>query len=135
MSMIKLKTARLTGAALDWAVAKATGAGELKIVQECGGKTVSCIYELPEGGCWTNHYTPSTDWSQGGPLLETYNIQLNFNGHGHGGFCAYVCRDNGVEWFPSGGGKTHLVAACRAIVASKFPDEIEVPAELAEGQA
>ena len=52
MQMIEVKAADLAGLALDWAVAKAVNAydGEYKF----------------------RPFSPSTDWSQGGPLLAKH---------------------------------------------------------------
>ncbi|RJG10967.1 DUF2591 domain-containing protein [Pseudomonas cavernicola] len=120
MSNIEVKTADLIGPALDWAVALATGADELKVGADGG---VSCIYQLPDGGCWTNYYRPSTDWSQGGPLIEKHITALNQSG-------------TETWWAHSedrlGLGPTALIAACRAIVAAKLGDTVSVPAELAQ---
>ena len=130
---IEMKTAELHGSALDWAVAKATQAEELKVT---GSGRISCVYEIaPMEGCWTNDYQPSTEWSEGGPLIEKYHIQTSYNGRGFKTdsgeyWCAYVCNAAGVEQRPSGSGGTPLVAACRAIVATKFPNTVSVPAEL-----
>ena len=55
---MRVKTNELTGAPLDWAVAK------------CEGEEVRLIKGQLET-LWTdNGYKPSTDWSQGGPIIE-----------------------------------------------------------------
>lgn len=124
---MKVKTSELNGPALDLAVAKATDADDISIT-EFG--TICCIYELACGsGCWTSNYQPSTCWSDGGHLVSKYRMD----------FCcehpetigAALCDENGLYiddrmMF----GKSHLVAACRAIVAAKLGDEIDVPDEL-----
>ena len=51
---MKLKTSELTGAALDWAVAKCEGYVGVALQERTG----------------TDWYSPSTDWSQGGPIIE-----------------------------------------------------------------
>jgi len=56
-----MKTSELTGAALDWAV------------QQCEGarKDIDFVW-------WTDdHYTPSTNWEQGGPIIERDGIGLD----------------------------------------------------------
>jgi hypothetical protein len=103
-----MKTSELTGAALDWAVAKCEEA----------------TYPL---GYWTDmvargNYTPSTDWSQGGPIIERERIE--FRQARTGMFASYP---DGETWF----GPTHLIAAMRCYVASKLGDEVEIPEELA----
>ncbi|MBD1590232.1 phage protein NinX family protein [Pseudomonas typographi] len=123
---VEVKTQDLEGAALDWAVAKATNAPELKISAR---GTVICTYEIPEGSCWTSFYEPSTDWSQGGPLIEKYGVSLD---------C--IAPLNSWEAFVWGGpsacngfiaeAETPLIAACRAIVASVLGDTVSVPREL-----
>ncbi|BCP56311.1 hypothetical protein K32_49280 [Kaistia sp. 32K] len=138
--MTEVKVAELSGKALDWAVAQADGRclhERIRIVrynddsdyicEDCGKDT----YMEPIRQTWK----PSTDWSQGGPLIEKHNIQTSYNGNGfhrsttgkH--WCAYVCKPHGPER-ASGSGPTPLIAACRAIVAAKFVDTISVPAEL-----
>ena len=57
--MPKIKTSELTGAALDWAVAKCEG--------------VKLKYGL------TDDERYSTDWSQGGPIIEREFISLDYD--------------------------------------------------------
>lgn len=125
--MVEVKTAELVGPALDWAVAEADGADELKVVPWGDGKTVSCIYWLPDGGCWANHYSPSTDWSHGGPLIEKHSVWL---GAPYG---SRRCWDASYHTScEAHDGDTPLIAACRAIVDAKLGDVVRVPAELVQ---
>ena len=99
-----MKTNELTGAALDWAVAKCED-----------------VY------CFDGSYTPSTNWAQGGPIIERE------------GFCIQPFKD-GWECFVAhrlfeddhhhSKGPTPLIAAMRCYVASKLGDEIDLPKEL-----
>ena len=104
-----MKTNQLTGAALDWAVAKCED-----------------VY------CFDGTYTPSTNWAQGGPIIEREWIEL--------------CRLNNGEWrgqwyeqatekIHREYGDTPLIAAMRCYVASKLGDEVEIPTELTQGEA
>lgn len=76
---MKIKTRELTGTALDWAVGKADNrlirhglGGSLEV----RGRTESGA-ELPsEWDIWMI-WTPSVDWSQGGPLLESSRIRID----------------------------------------------------------
>jgi hypothetical protein len=103
---MKMKTNELTGAALDWAVAKC------------------------EGVSWASYFKDgySTDWAIGGPIIEREKIDLNWD-------LTLTHRVDGL-WFARGddGGDvtatTPLVAAMRCYVASKFGDEIDVPEEI-----
>jgi hypothetical protein len=108
-----MKTSELTGAALDWAV------------QQCEGarKDIDFVW-------WTDdHYTPSTDWAQGGPIIERDGIGLDQ----YADYPRWQAFTPAPEQ-PSGqavcNGPTPLIAAMRCYVASKLGDEIELPKEL-----
>jgi hypothetical protein len=66
-------------------------------------------------------YTPSTDWAQGGPIIEREFIWLEINE----GQC--YAHKNGLDFYE---GETPLIAAMRCYVASKLGDEVDVPEEL-----
>lgn len=120
MSMTAVKTQDLTGAALDWAVAGATNEQGYwaELFQQCviTGKTLGGI---------SLKYSPSTDWSQAGPLLEKHKIGF---GPVRGGWVAHPHRPNEpTDWMRA---EAPLVAICRAIVADKLGMVVTVPAEL-----
>ena len=106
-----MKTSKLTGPALDWAVAKA------------------------EGLEWIHYYTDelygplhfSTDWSEGGPIMERELLEPSFDGaEGYLWWCSgakvtYIVKDIMEP------GPTILIAAMRAYVAFKLGDEVEIP--------
>ena len=91
---MKIKTSELSGAALDWAVAKSTG------------------------NPWL-HF--SSDWSQGGPLFESWSRMT-------------LCETDGECSVAVGmsecSGNTILEAFCRALVTERSGPEVEVPDEL-----
>ncbi|HDS1694367.1 TPA: DUF2591 family protein [Pseudomonas putida] len=121
--LIGVKTARLIGAPLDWAVAVAIEAAEIAI----GEHGVICIYDTPEGGCWTNLYQPSKDWSQGGLLIDEHRGSTQHSP----GLAEEACYSGG----PAGAdawsyGPTALVAFCRGLVRYKLGDTVQVPKEL-----
>lgn len=107
-----MKTNELTGAALDWAVADA-GEVNLEMHYALGGK----------------EWKPSTDWAQGGPIIEREEIALEPMTHDEHGDGWLATRVEGpaicMEFGP-----TMLVAAMRCFVVSHLGDEIEVPDEL-----
>jgi hypothetical protein len=111
-----VKTSELTGNALDWAVAKC----------EVGADFIGEIDDP--------HFY-STDWAQGGPIIEREGISIcnvDANSWGEGGWTASL----GELWSPSEEGwisPTALVAAMRAYVARKLGEDVEVPAELNRG--
>lgn len=115
---IEIKTAELTGAALDWAVAKAEGV-EISL----SGAHPHAVVD----GRLVGYYAPSSKWNQGGPLIEKYKLDIG----------APLENKNGpwnaaTEWAHPMGykGDTPLIAACRAIVASVLGDTVSVPKEL-----
>lgn len=116
---MRVKTSELTGAALDWAVAKCEGGvGENQLL-----------------GAW---YAPSTDWAQGGEIIEREKLGVWFSDEvidEDGNILREVCwycetsctADNGDEPYQFDTGATPLIAAMRCYVASKLGDEIEIP--------
>jgi Protein of unknown function (DUF2591) len=110
---MKIKTNQLTGAALDWAVAKCEGVTVLPKMR--GG----CYVTLNKGETVLLCY--STDWAQGGPIIEREKTTLEWTGED---WMSYIRHDE--EFF----GPTPLIAAMRCYVASKLGDEVEIPEEL-----
>ena len=109
---MKIKTSELQGAALDWAVAKC--------------EKVEFTYEdHPHHEMFCMHY--STDWSQGGSIIEREGITVRCIGSNINGFIwdadASGAYDGGEEME----GPTPLIAAMRCYVASKLGDEVEIP--------
>jgi hypothetical protein len=121
---MKIKTSELTGAALDWAVAKCEGVALLDPHNN--------EWEL----CWTllgdnsgDYYQPSCDWAQGGPIIEREGIAIRR----YGDFPETRWQSDTWQFRfvdPQTYGHTPLVAAMRCRVASKLGDEVEIPEEL-----
>lgn len=108
-----VKVSELTGAALDWAVAK------------CGG-AVGENDRLP----W---YSPSTNWAQGGPLIESikgFKFKQWLESKPETCCEAHIHNYEG-DWIQFG--PTPLIAAMRCYVASKLGDTVEVPDETLTG--
>lgn len=111
-----MKTNELTGAALDWAVAKCEGVKVLIIEQQI---------------VWPEDYEPSSDWALGGPIIERESIGVT-------PITVTVGDDRGKrKWFANHedkadfqDGPTALVAAMRCYVASKLGNEVDIPKEL-----
>jgi hypothetical protein len=117
-----MKTSELTGAALDWAVTKC----------ETG-------QPLDRNGPFLVAFKYSTDWAQGGPIIEreqlsveplytadgldcwvAFGHNLRYDDHGN-----YIQGSDNRQYGP-----TPLIAAMRCYVASKLGDDIDVPEEL-----
>ena len=114
-----MKTSELTGAALDWAVAKCEPDDTLALYFDESTGEPLCHDDWPDN----QEYKPSTDWAQGGPIIEREKIEI-------------FIRDE--MWFAYSSlslpqdfhGSTPLEAAMRCYVASEFGDEVDVPDEL-----
>jgi len=117
-----MKTSELTGAALDWAVAKCEG---FKLDLNPSDKILSGWWQ-----CGPNAWQPlrqySANWGHGGEIIEREKIRLDTSWREEDGH--WAARIDGVGgWW---GGDTPLVAAMRCYVASKLGDEVDVPEEL-----
>lgn len=120
---MKVKTADLIGTALDWAVAVLEG-----LTEENSWTTIEIFKAARAGGL----YWYSTDWSQGGPIIERQEIGLRRNapcsqGREWEASPSITAKGAGGKW---GYGPIPLVAAMRCYVASRLGDEVDVPDEL-----
>jgi hypothetical protein len=108
------KTSELTGAALDWAVARSE--------EIARGFNSGFFTEIVLRGT----LSPSTVWAQGGPIIEREAIGI-YQAIGRG-WCAAKQKTQfrQAEWC----GATPLIAAMRCYVASKLGDEVDIPEEL-----
>jgi hypothetical protein len=126
-----MKTAELTGVALDWAVAKCEGATDFWFDTvathwvKLDGKDRALRYG------WAQSYLPSTDWAQGGPIIEREGISTRFDPKdARGAWYAVLGEHRFLSPDFEGTGTTPLIAAMRCFVASKLGNDIEIPEEL-----
>lgn len=111
-----MRTSELIGPALDWAVAKC---------EDADPKWAG--FSIHKGQVWSNAriYSPSTNWVQGGPIIERERIEL---------VCATSPRvwsafithyaQNRPHWTTQGNDPAPLIAAMRCYVAFKLGNEI-----------
>jgi hypothetical protein len=100
---MKIKTSELSGVDLDRAVAHALGAPD-------DGNGLPCY---------------STDWGQGGPIIEREGLCLWSEGYDWEAKIQIGSGEWLTEW-----AETPLIAAMRCYVASKLGDTIDIPKEL-----
>jgi hypothetical protein len=98
-----MKTSELIGAQLDWAVATCEG-----------WKRELCYLN-------TEYPNYSTNWSQGGPIIEREGIDILFRAER---VLAYATTQIYCD------GPTPLIAAMRCYVASKMGEDVDIPEEL-----
>jgi len=116
---VKIKTSELTGTALDRAVATIENIG-------CFPPRMHSGKVVPTDNS-ADCYSPSTDWAQGGPIIEREHITVVFRNSVwvSAAWSARISQDDKTEYGP-----TPLIAAMRCLVAAKLGDEIDVPGEL-----
>lgn len=134
---MKVKTAELSGRALDWAVALSTGQYEMtNVPEDIDGKNSCCILAPtglvdngfrwpPRGKVGPLYFIKkySTDWSQCGYLIDRFDVDISPQYPGY-----FASAKMGIRSF----GDTRQIAICRAVVASKLGDEVDIPDELME---
>jgi hypothetical protein len=106
-----MKTSELTGAALDWAVAK------------CEGYSQECLDDIAITGQQYESGFYSSDWTQGGPIIEREMIELVPQSPA---LWEAMYRNQHIPH----DGPTPLIAAMRCYVASKLGDTVDIPKEL-----
>jgi hypothetical protein len=131
---MKIHVSDLSGSALDWAVAYGLN-GEKVFFEAFGSRMLgrSIIKETLNG-----EIRPSTDWSQCGPLIDKYNIDLCCEWEEM--HCATMNTVDGnsiaVDWMEDDDaffyGSTKLQAACRCIVGHNLGEYVDIPDELLE---
>ena len=112
---MKIKVSNASNIQLDWLV------GYIQTYAATNGKPV-LTGDLMQKALQNGMASPSTDWAQGGPIIEREVISIvgfdpdpkNWNAHQEGLYFVEGCP-------------TPLIAAMRCFVASKLGDEVEVP--------
>lgn len=126
---MKIKTSELTGRALDWVVAEMEGLRPDFSQQYYG----SFATGKEHSGCSEGKpYSPSTDWEQGGPLIERERVEIVPWNEPPGveDWAARTFPRPSLDPSKESRGHTALIAAMRAIVAAKLGEEVDVPEEL-----
>lgn len=129
---MKINTRELIGPALDWAVAKCEGKNivldPMGFRSEAPNSPQAGFWVWPKDGPYQivgREFSPSTNWAQGGPIIEREWISI----------AAHKDGWRTIKFFEGGGcvynkGSTPLIAAMRCYVASKLGDEVDAPEEL-----
>lgn len=122
-----MKTSELTGAALDWAVAKCEGVN----TQWYAPEDQLLVYCPDDFFTWH----PSTEWEFGGPLIELEKLCVGYRHQADPAYCPINDQETNCWARTTAGGylsygPTPLIAAMRCYVASKLGDEVEIPEEL-----
>lgn len=142
--VVAVRSADLEGVALDWAVAIAK-TGRVLVFPEGGHYPPEGSISLNEDDftLWINDgegdsqcWSPSTLWSQCGPLVDEHILSLlvavepkaGWEAVGGIKYCATAKGRNGSETMAFG--DTRMIAACRAVVEAELGAVVSVPGEL-----
>ena len=117
-----MKTSELTGQALDWAVAMCEGIDH---------DTAAMNIMFGDDNGWFLAF--STDWAQGGPLIEREGMSLHKEDTNEWRAVMWWDDENSAADIQMIG-TTPLIAAMRCYVASKLGAEVDVP-ELLQGES
>lgn len=124
-----MKTSELSGAALDWAVAKCEK--ETFVHGQYEHSSADNTIWARGGASVEKRF--SVDWAYGGPIIEREKIALGWESYDLPE-PTLGCWVATVHTPPQGCrqeiGPTPLIAAMRCFVASKLGNEVEVPEEL-----
>lgn len=148
--MVEVRCGDLIGQALNWAVFCAIYKGmqpTINVVEastrRIPGAAKAMQFPRSVSLSYTGAYdiecrwNPQGDWDECGPLIERFNI--DFTVERKDLIYASACDDSGMPVMPSevhgAFGPTHLIAACRAIVAARLGEVVSVPAELISATA
>lgn len=128
---MKVKTAELSGKALDWATGRAIGAN---VGITIGGLVKEITSHNPiDMSLWQ----PTNDWSICGPLIEKLKISCYASVDPESSKVYHWVAVNEKVPYDKRRGYTASepkIAICRAVVASKLGDEVDIPDELMESK-
>lgn len=125
---MKIKSSELTDATLDWAVAKCIVGEEMSRLRVRNGR----VDLLKDGGEPSAYRLPtnfSTDWAQGGPIIEREMIDIEYL-HSTNQWHSTHPKNRGGLIRHHGYGPTPLIAAMRCYCFAKLGDIVDVPDEL-----
>lgn len=125
METVKIKVSELSGVALDWCVAKCEHSlKKFHYGDPCYNKSTKKVYETQGLQQIGANFAPSTNWAQGGSIIEREGISVMLKNRSPAN--GWIATYNN----PWTNGPTPLIAAMRCYVASKLGDVVEIPQEL-----
>lgn len=123
---MKIKIDEATPLQLDWMVC--ISEGNTPVINPHRFGSISYGYFTSELGYAIPNYT--TDWAQGGPVIEREKIDIVWEGNICQAESENLSADDEDYRYGLGYGPTPLIASMRCYVTSKLGDEVEVPEEL-----
>lgn len=126
--MKSIKVDEATGPVLDWLVAKCAGLEvEVKNRDDKSVVRLTNHHDMFSSGARSWAFEPSSNWSQGGPIIERENISLASQSTRLAEFWQADIGHSSkfTQW-----DHKPLIAAMRCYVMSKLGGTVEVPEEL-----
>jgi len=124
---MKIKVSEATKPQLNWLVAKCNQDWTDE------DRWMNTLGYVDSGDPDDEPYQPTTDWAQGGPIIERKEINLTCYSPpkiGINWWSATIIRAGTLTVEEIGQGPTPLIAAMRAYVISECGEEVEIPEEL-----
>jgi Protein of unknown function (DUF2591) len=121
VNKMQVKVSELSGAALDWAVAICVAKHDIPPVYKVLERGTRKVYQSFGQAQMGYSFGPSTNWAQGGLIIDREEIAL---GKSWGCWKAFTETAEGQ-------GPTPLIAAMRCFVASKLGEVVDIPDSLA----
>jgi hypothetical protein len=138
--MKTIQVSEATNSQLDWLVAKCWFTDRRVELSVLGHLPFGVEKQPGSGDRYTGWmgFNPSTDWSQGGPIIEREKINLEW---WHTDQLWHSCMNERLQYDGQGefiegsdfhlSGPAPLIAAMRCYVASNLGNEVEIPDVLA----
>lgn len=129
--LVEVKTSELSITAIHWLLAEIQGMKSR--IYMCPVMGEYRVAATPADSEIEDAWLPTLDWGQCGPLIEEHRVSLTgpgcMGGQPDSLWSAHIDTGSfaGSKYYSA---PTALIAACRAIVASKFGDTVQIPAEL-----
>lgn len=117
------KVSELTGAELDYWVARAAGTSNAKLRRVGPTENGGFVFVEHVQADGNTLYSPSRDWKHGGPIIEREAIELRKHWQRES-WSARIDSDRHGLAPRYGYGETPLISAMRAYVSSKYGDTV-----------
>ncbi len=120
-----MRVADLTGPLLDLWVARADGmacAPSKKVAEGFVVRNGDGLFIGYIGGDYVPQYAPSSDWSQGGPVVDKYRIDLAYNDTG---YCHAKVLDK--QYYSTNALEAAMRALVHSVYGAEVPNESDQP--------
>lgn len=118
-----MRVSEISGALLDYWVGRSVGLGEIDGLRIAFGKCWCAEINDADQFIQDQFYTPSTDWNEGGFIIQNARIAICFEDDKWHAELVHSALEDGRQ-LSFACGETPLIAAMRAYVCSRFGEEV-----------